>query len=699
MNVLIAKNTAECTKWKDTAVVIDVLRSATTVCALLAKGSSRPVIVCPDEQNAKTVVARQKGFAVLSENHISLKHIDDSPCLAGRLSSRQPVCLVSAGTGLALQFLRQASAILLGGFCNFRAVVKAALAQNKDILLIPAAIFQGKQDEEDFLCAQAFKEFIEHISTPEKFLEEFNTTVRFVEFSRSGLPTALEDLEAALTLDRFSVMPRAVCSGEGHWAVCFPYGKQPDPAWATLSAPEQTETVQTPEFATMLKMDLRPMVDNTLLAASSEKQPANRKGVQPVKPQESSADQLDKISLLGEASPEAPEKKKGLKGFLAGFRRAEKQETPSTQPTAASKAPQTSTPVTSGKPLNSQETPEEIAAENAKTHIDLSDGKTVWNISKPRPGMFTQVPEDETMHVKWDKISEEEIPQNTPITQDPNPARPQERVLELSVFEHGDTKLPLGKTPIPQHRPQEIKPAQQATPKPQVQPVTPVAQPKAKKAIVLFSGGLDSTTCLYWARSQGYECEALTVSYGQRHLREIAFAKAITRHLGIKHHLIDLKLPWLATSSLVDKAQPLPDNAVEQIAHAGVPSTYVPGRNLMFLAIAGSLLDAVGADAIIAGPNAIDFSGYPDCTPGFYKAAGEALNRGTTRGVREGIEVLAPLMEMNKADIVRLAVKLKVPLKYTWSCYAGGDKPCGKCDSCKLRAKGFAEAGYKDPAL
>ena len=236
--------------------------------------------------------------------------------------------------------------------------------------------------------------------------------------------------------------------------------------------------------------------------------------------------------------------------------------------------------------------------------------------------------------------------------------------------------------------------AQAAVPSAQV----PVGKPK-KKAIVLFSGGLDSTTCLYWALDQGYECEALTVSYGQRHDREVLAAQTIARRLGVKHHMITLNLPWLSCCSLVDKKQTLPDVALEDIPKEGIPSTYVPGRNLMFLSIAGSMLDAIGADAIIAGPNAIDFSGYPDCTPAFFKAAAEALNRGTKRGVTEGIEVLAPLMRLSKTDIVRLAAKLKVPFELTWSCYAGGKKPCGHCDSCKLRAKGFAEAGVHDTSL
>lgn len=222
---------------------------------------------------------------------------------------------------------------------------------------------------------------------------------------------------------------------------------------------------------------------------------------------------------------------------------------------------------------------------------------------------------------------------------------------------------------------------------------------RKKKAIVLFSGGLDSTTCLYWALSKGYECEAITVTYGQRHDREVISAEFIAKKLGVKLHKIDLPFPWLKSSSLVDKSQSLPDLPLEQIENSSIPSTYVPGRNLMFLSIAASLMDSIGANAIVAGPNAVDFSGYPDCTPSFFKAAAEAINRGTRMGVTEGVEVLAPLMRLSKTDIVRLGAKLKVPFELTWSCYAGGQKPCGHCDSCKLRAKGFAEAGIKDPAV
>jgi len=220
-----------------------------------------------------------------------------------------------------------------------------------------------------------------------------------------------------------------------------------------------------------------------------------------------------------------------------------------------------------------------------------------------------------------------------------------------------------------------------------------------KKAIVLFSGGLDSTTCLYWALAQGYTCETLTVTYGQRHEREVQSARNITQKLGVKSHFITLDLPWLKTSSLVNPAAQIPDVPVEQIKNGGIPSTYVPGRNLMFLSVAGSLLDAIGAQAIVAGPNAVDFSGYPDCTPAFFAAAADALSRGTKQGVSGKIEVLAPLMTLSKAQIVQLGAQLGVPFELTWSCYAGGEKPCGHCDSCKLRAKGFEEAGVKDTAL
>ena len=224
---------------------------------------------------------------------------------------------------------------------------------------------------------------------------------------------------------------------------------------------------------------------------------------------------------------------------------------------------------------------------------------------------------------------------------------------------------------------------------------------KRKKAVVLFSGGLDSTTALCWALSKGYDCLAVSFDYGQRHSRENAAARAIARRLGVKLYEIKLAFPWFQTCSLVNAGMKLPDVGLSKIGKkGGIPSTYVPGRNLVFSSVGFSLADAVGAAAIVLGPNVVDYSGYPDCRPAFYRALEKAAAHGTRSGAGgKKIKILTPLIRLSKAGIARLAVKLGAPLELTWSCYSGGKEPCGRCDSCKLRAKGFADAGFKDPAL
>ena len=223
---------------------------------------------------------------------------------------------------------------------------------------------------------------------------------------------------------------------------------------------------------------------------------------------------------------------------------------------------------------------------------------------------------------------------------------------------------------------------------------------KTKKAVVLFSGGLDSTTALCWALDRGYACEAVSFDYGQRHNRETLSARRIARFLGVKLYEIKLAFPWLGVSSLVDSKKRLPRFKLSKIGAGGIPSTYVPGRNLVFASIGVSLADAAGASAVVMGPNVIDYSGYPDCRPQFYRALEKAVAAGTSRGAAgKKIKLLTPLIRLSKKEIIKLALKLKAPLKYTWSCYAGGAVPCGSCDSCKLRAKGFKDAGIKDPAL
>jgi len=222
-----------------------------------------------------------------------------------------------------------------------------------------------------------------------------------------------------------------------------------------------------------------------------------------------------------------------------------------------------------------------------------------------------------------------------------------------------------------------------------------------KKAVVLFSGGLDSSTALCWAMDRGYSCSAVSFDYGQRHKKENLSARRIARALGVKLYGIKLEFPWLAASSLVDRKKKLPDLRISKIGAGGaVPSTYVPGRNLVFASIGVSLADSIGAQAVVMGPNVVDYSGYPDCRPGFYRALEEAVRAGTRRGVYgKKIKLLTPLIRLSKKKIIKLAVKLGAPLRYSWSCYAGGAVPCGRCDSCKLRAKGFKDAGIPDPAI
>jgi 7-cyano-7-deazaguanine synthase len=215
-----------------------------------------------------------------------------------------------------------------------------------------------------------------------------------------------------------------------------------------------------------------------------------------------------------------------------------------------------------------------------------------------------------------------------------------------------------------------------------------------KKAIVLLSGGLDSATTLYYARKQGYRPFALIFDYGQRHRKEVRRARMLARTLRCPYKIVTIRLPW-GGSSLVDKRMALPKN--RKLDAKDIPSTYVPARNIIFLSFAASYAETIGAGTIFIGANAIDYSGYPDCRPEFYSAFMKVLARGQKSGVEgRAIRIQTPLIRKTKAQIIRLGLKLGVPYELTWSCYAGGRKPCGKCDSCRLRAKGFEEAGSED---
>lgn len=221
-----------------------------------------------------------------------------------------------------------------------------------------------------------------------------------------------------------------------------------------------------------------------------------------------------------------------------------------------------------------------------------------------------------------------------------------------------------------------------------------------RKSIVLLSGGLDSATCLYWTIRKGYAPFCLIFDYGQRHKKEIQSAIKISRKAGAPYKIVKFFLPWKG-STLVDKQFSLPEKrTLKKVISGDIPNTYVPARNTIFLSFALSFADASQAEAIVIGANAIDFSGYPDCRPNYMKAVQKVAVLGTKRGA-EGrqIKILAPLINMSKADIVKLGFKLGVPYEFTWSCYQGGKKPCGKCDSCVLRKKGFDEAGKVDPLI
>ncbi|MFA5859100.1 MAG: 7-cyano-7-deazaguanine synthase QueC [Elusimicrobiota bacterium] len=213
-------------------------------------------------------------------------------------------------------------------------------------------------------------------------------------------------------------------------------------------------------------------------------------------------------------------------------------------------------------------------------------------------------------------------------------------------------------------------------------------------AVVLLSGGLDSATTLYYALNRGYRCHCLIFNYAQRHNREIRSAVRIAASTKCKYTVINLKFPW-SKSVLTDKTSGIPHRELKDIYESSVvPPTYVPARNTVFLSYAAGLAESIGADTVFIGANAVDYSGYPDCRPEYIRSMQKALRLGTTN---PRIVIAVPLITKSKVQIVKLALKLNVPLKHTWSCYTGGRHPCGKCDSCKLREKGFSAAGVVDP--
>jgi 7-cyano-7-deazaguanine synthase len=214
-----------------------------------------------------------------------------------------------------------------------------------------------------------------------------------------------------------------------------------------------------------------------------------------------------------------------------------------------------------------------------------------------------------------------------------------------------------------------------------------------KKAIVLFSGGLDSATSAAIAIQTGYDTIALSFRYGQKHAKELEIAQKLAPKLGIKeHYIIDVNLSLWGGSSLTDEKINIPEDGVKPNE---IPSTSVPGRNTVFIAIALSLAEAKEAEAIYLGINAVDYSGYPDCRPEYLKTFQELANLSSKAGIEgKPPQLIAPLIQLSKEDIVKKAISLDVPIKETWSCYQGGEKPCGVCDSCRIRNEALIKAGY-----
>jgi 7-cyano-7-deazaguanine synthase len=222
----------------------------------------------------------------------------------------------------------------------------------------------------------------------------------------------------------------------------------------------------------------------------------------------------------------------------------------------------------------------------------------------------------------------------------------------------------------------------------------------SESAVVLLSGGLDSTTCLAWAKARGFECHTLAVDYGQRHRQELEAARRVSAALGAaSHREVRVDLATFGGSALTAEIE-VPKDRDEAALGSGIPVTYVPARNTVFLSLALALAETLGATHLVAGMNAIDYSGYPDCRPEFVRAF-ESLARVATRAGVEGrpLAIETPLMQLDKAGIVKLGTALGVDYALTRSCYDPTPEgaACGRCDACLLRLRGFRDAGLVDP--
>jgi 7-cyano-7-deazaguanine synthase len=226
---------------------------------------------------------------------------------------------------------------------------------------------------------------------------------------------------------------------------------------------------------------------------------------------------------------------------------------------------------------------------------------------------------------------------------------------------------------------------------------TTPAAPSRRRAVVLLSGGLDSATCLAIARAEGHDCYAISFAYGQRHEAELAASARVAAALGaVEHRVMQIDLAAFGGSALTDEGIAVPEGPT-----AGIPVTYVPARNTVFLSLALAWSEVLGAHDIFIGVNAVDYSGYPDCRPAFVEAFERMANLATRAGVEdiEPLRIRAPLISLSKAEIIRRGQALGVDYSLTVSCYQADShgRACGRCDACRLRREGFAAAGLPDP--
>lgn len=218
------------------------------------------------------------------------------------------------------------------------------------------------------------------------------------------------------------------------------------------------------------------------------------------------------------------------------------------------------------------------------------------------------------------------------------------------------------------------------------------------KAVIVLSGGLDSTTCMGIAQDLGYSLYPITFFYNQRHFKEVEHAKRVAEHYGVadRHKVVNVSfLGEIGGSALTDESIAVRTSGVD----GEIPETYVPARNLIFLSLATAYAEVIGAKTIYTGVNAVDYSGYPDCRPEFIRSLTETVNLATKMGVtsEEKIKIETPLIHLTKAEIIKIGLELDVPYELTTSCYQGEEEACGVCDSCLLRLKGFAENNAVDP--